>query len=587
MESIKWVWQYAKVYKWRIFFALILVTITSALAIVFPLLGGKLVDIVINQGKINLLVPILASMYGVVIARIIMRYTYQILFEQIGQRTLYKIREDLYIKLQEMDFGFFNQTRVGDIMARMTGDTDAIRHFVSWVVYTLLENGLLFISAVLLMATIDWRLMLALLVVTPLIGYLTSRMSRQARPLFYEIRESFSRLNSMVEENISGNRVVKAFTREAFEIEKFNQHNDDFRQRNIDSANISRKYLPVLDALAGCLAVITLALGGYFVINGQMTLGNLVTFSSVLWMLDMPMRMSGWLINDVQRFIASSVKIRDMLQAETQIPIQSEKSAKHLKGYVEFDDVSFHFPDAPDVAALSHISLKAVPGQTIGILGETGSGKSTLVNLIARFYDPTSGVVKIDGVDARKWHVRELRDHIALVMQDIFLFSDTIEENIAFGVPGADGDEVRKMARIADANHFIEGMPEGYDTIVGERGVGLSGGQKQRISLARALMKNPSILILDDTTSAVDMETETKIQEELDQITTDKTTFIIAHRISSVKEADEIIIMAHGSIVERGNHETLLAQKGYYYEVYRKQLGHFDLEMEVGDNGKK
>ena len=211
-----------------------------------------------------------------------MRYTYQILFEQIGQNTLYKIREDLYVKLQEMDFSFFNQTRVGDIMARMTGDTDAIRHFVSWVVYTMLENALLFISAVIMMATIDWRLMLALLVVTPLIGYLTTRMSRQARPLFYEIRESFSRLNSMVEENISGNRVVKAFTREGFEIEKFNQHNDDFRQRNIDSANVSRKFLPILDALAGCLAVITLALGGYFVISGQMTLGDLVTFSGVL-----------------------------------------------------------------------------------------------------------------------------------------------------------------------------------------------------------------------------------------------------------------------------------------------------------------
>lgn len=585
MDSIKWVWQYAKIYKWSIFFALILVIITSALAIVFPLFGGKLVDLVIDQGKTNLLVPILATMYGVVIARIIMRYTYQILFEQIGQNTLYKIREDLYVKLQEMDFSFFNQTRVGDIMARMTGDTDAIRHFVSWVVYTMLENALLFISAVIMMATIDWRLMLALLVVTPLIGYLTTRMSRQARPLFYEIRESFSRLNSMVEENISGNRVVKAFTREGFEIEKFNQHNDDFRQRNIDSANVSRKFLPILDALAGCLAVITLALGGYFVISGQMTLGDLVTFSGVLWMLDMPMRMSGWLINDVQRFIVSSFKIRDMLKAETQIPVQSEKSAKDLKGYVASEDVSFHFPDAPEVAALSHISLKAAPGQTIGILGETGSGKSTLVNLIARFYDPTSGVVKIDGVDARKWHVRELRDHIALVMQDIFLFSDTIEENIAFGVPGADRDEVRKMARIADANRFIEQMPDGYDTIVGERGVGLSGGQKQRISLARALMKDPSILILDDTTSAVDMETETKIQEELDKITTNKTTFIIAHRVSSVKDADEIIIMAHGKIVERGNHESLLAQKGYYYEVYNKQLGNFDLEMGVMDNG--
>ncbi|EHL2507214.1 ATP-binding cassette domain-containing protein, partial [Listeria monocytogenes] len=213
------------------------------------------------------------------------------------------------------------------------------------------------------------------------------------------------------------------------------------------------------------------------------------------------------------------------------------------------------------------------PGQTIAILGETGAGKSTLVNLICRFYDPTSGEILIDGVDARKWHVRELRNHIATVMQDIFLFSDTIEGNIAFGAPDATMEDVRRMARIADADHFIETMPESYDTIVGERGVGLSGGQKQRISLARALLKNPSILILDDTTSAVDMETEVKIQGELKKITENTTTFIIAHRISSVKEADEILILNHGEIIERGTHTSLLAEKGYYFDIYNKQLG--------------
>ena len=584
MGSIKWVWQYAKVYRWKTILATTLVLITSILSIVYPLLGGRIVDEVIDQGKSELLLPLLGAMIGVTFIRTVLRYSYQILFERIGQNSLFQIREDLYMKLQELDFNFFNQTRVGDIMARMTGDTDAIRHFVSWVFYNILENLLLFICAIVVMARIDWRLMLALVAITPLIGFLTMRMSQKAQPIFYEIRESFSRLNSMVEENISGNRVVKAFTREEFEIEKFNHHNDDFKQRNIDSAEVSKQYLPILDSLASSLTIITLVLGGYFVIIGQMTLGDLVAFNGFLWMLNMPMRMSGWLINDVQRFIASSFKIREMLGSKSRIPIVSEKPATALKGYVEFDDVSFHFDDDPETEVLSHISLKAEPGQTIGILGETGSGKSTLVNLIARFYDPTSGTVLIDGVDAKKWHVRELRDHIAIVMQDIFLFSDTIEENISFGVPGADSQEIERMARIADANHFIEKMPDGYETVVGERGVGLSGGQKQRISLARALMKNPAILILDDTTSAVDMETETKIQGELDQITVDKTTFIIAHRVSSVKDADEILIMDHGKIVERGTHESLLAYKGYYYEVYNKQLGNFDV-TEVEPNG--
>lgn len=586
MESVKWVWQYAKQYRLLTVVAIFLVIITSILSIVYPLLGGRIVDVVIDQGKTNLLVPILGIMMGVAFLRTVLRYSYQMMFEKIGQDSLFRIREDLYQKLQELDFNFFNQTRVGDIMARMTGDTDAIRHFISWVFYNLLENLLLFICAVVVMATIDWRLMLALVAVTPIIGILTMRMANEAQPIFYEIRESFSRLNSMVEENISGNRVVKAFAREDFEIDKFNKHNEDFKQRNMDSAAVSKRYLPILDSLASSLTIITFVFGGYLVIIEQMTLGDLVAFTGFLWMLNMPMRMSGWLINDVQRFIASSFKIREMLGAKSRIPIHSESSVPNLEGFVEFDHVSFHFDDDPTTEVLSDISLKAVPGQTIGILGETGSGKSTLVNLIARFYDPTAGEILIDGVDARKWHVRELRNHIAIVMQDIFLFSDTIGDNIAFGVPDAEDADIQRMARIADANHFIEKMPEGYGTIVGERGVGLSGGQKQRISLARALMKNPAILILDDTTSAVDMETETKIQEELDGITGNKTTFIIAHRISSVKDADEILILEHGKIIERGTHESLLAKKGYYYDVFNKQLGNFD-EKEEASNGEK
>lgn len=586
MESVKWVWKYAKQYRLLTVVAIFLVIVTSILSIVYPLLGGRIVDVVIDQGKTDLLVPILGVMMGVAFLRTVLRYCYQMMFEKIGQDSLFRIREDLYHKLQELDFNFFNQTRVGDIMARMTGDTDAIRHFVSWVFYNLLENLLLFICAVVVMATIDWRLMLALVAVTPIIGILTMRMANEAQPIFYEIRESFSRLNSMVEENISGNRVVKAFAREDFEIDKFNQHNEDFKQRNMDSAAVSKRYLPLLDSLASSLTIITFVFGGYLVIINQMTLGDLVAFTGFLWMLNMPMRMSGWLINDVQRFIASSFKIREMLGAKSRIPIHSENSVSHLEGFVEFDHVSFHFDDDPTTEVLSDISLKAAPGQTIGILGETGSGKSTLVNLIARFYDPTSGKILIDGVDARKWHVRELRNHIAIVMQDIFLFSDTIGDNIAFGVPDAEEADIQRMAQIADANHFIEKMPEGYGTIVGERGVGLSGGQKQRISLARALMKNPAILILDDTTSAVDMETETKIQEELDGITGNKTTFIIAHRISSVKDADEILILEQGKIIERGTHESLLAKRGYYFDVFNKQLGNFD-EKEEMTNGEK
>lgn len=573
MESMKWIWQYVRKYRLLMIGVFILIFIASGISIIYPLLGGKVIDDVVYQNKTNLLIPLLLIMIISTIIRTICRYTYQIMCERIGQNSLFRIREDLYKKLQSLDFDFFNNTRVGDIMARMTGDTDAIRHFVSWVSYNILENVFLFSFAIIIMATIDWKLTLALVIVTPLIAILTMKMSSKAQPVFYEIRESFSRLNSMVEENISGNRVVKAFAREDFEMKKFHEHNEDFKKRNLDSADVSRTYLPVLDSLAGMLVVITLIFGGYLVIKGQMTLGDLVAFNGFLWMLNGPMRMSGWLINDVQRFIASSFKIQDMMATDAKIPIHAEKPAPSLQGHVEFKNVSFHFEDDPNTDVLKNISLKASPGQTIAILGETGAGKSTLVNLICRFYDPTSGEILIDGVDARKWHVRELRNHIATVMQDIFLFSDTIEGNIAFGAPDATMEDIRRMARIADADHFIETMPESYDTIVGERGVGLSGGQKQRISLARALLKNPSILILDDTTSAVDMETEVKIQGELKKITENTTTFIIAHRISSVKEADEILILNHGEIIERGTHTSLLAEKGYYFDIYNKQLG--------------
>ncbi|MER2174249.1 MAG: ABC transporter ATP-binding protein [Carnobacterium sp.] len=584
MSSIKWVSQYIKSNKVKALVGTFMVIIVAVLNIVSPLIGGEIVDRVIVDAQSNLLIPLLALMIGATVLRTVLRYVYQIMFERIGQDAIYQMREALYKKLQELDFAFFNNTRVGDIMARMSGDTDAIRHAISWLSYNVLDNLLLLVSAIIVMGFIEWRLMLALLLVTPFIGILTVLLSGKANAVYYEIRESFSRLNSMVEENVSGNKVIKAFAREDYEKEKFDQYNDDYKQRNMDSANVTRTYLPPLETLAGFLSVITIGYGGFLVINGSMSLGDLVTFNGFIWMLNLPMRNVGWYVNDLQRFIASSYKIREMLAAKPMIPIEEKESAATIQGIVEFQDVSFSFADDPETPVLSHISLKAKPGMTIGILGETGSGKSTLVNLISRFFDPTEGKVLIDGIDAKKWNVRELRSHIAIVMQDVFLFSDSIQKNISFGTPGADLERVQKSARVADADPFIQGMPEQYNTYLGERGSGLSGGQRQRISLARGLMKDPSILILDDTTSAVDMETEVKIQQGLGELMKEKTTFIIANRISSVKSADEIIILSKGEIIERGNHASLLDKKGYYYRIYQKQLGQSD-EEEVETNG--
>ena len=330
--------------------------------------------------------------------------------------------------------------------------------------------------------------------------------------------------------------------------------------------------------------VIVLVVGGYMVIKGSLTPGEFVTFNSMCWALNTPMRNVGWLINDSQNAIASGEKIMEFTLEQPHIHTESGYVNKeHFDGKVEFKDVSFSYGEEE---VLSHVSFTAVPGQTVAIIGETGSGKSTLTNLICRFYDATSGSVLVDGVDVRKLHLRRLRQSISMAMQDIFLFSDTIEGNIAYGVPDAPMEKVVEAAKMADAHSFITALPEGYDTIIGERGVGLSGGQKQRIALARAILKNPSILILDDTTSSVDMETEHYIQQTLKNFSSGRTTFIIAHRISSVKDADIILVMEKGRIAERGTHEELLKLGGRYKEVYDTQYGSFDLK-EVSSNGAK
>lgn len=573
MNNYQWIWQYVKANRKRILIATILFLISTALILVNPYIMGQIVDKVIDGHQDQLLLTLLGIMIGVTLVRTITRYAYQILFERTGQDALFKMRQDMYRKLQELDFDFFNHTRVGDIMTRMTGDTDAIRHFISWVTYQVLECVFYFIVSIIVMSTISWQLTLALVAVTPVIFFLTQKMAKVQHPVFFQIRQSFSRLNSMVEENISGNRVVKAFVREDYEIHKFNKFNEDYKQRNMDAAAVSRRFLPWQDGIANSLSVIALVFGGYLVIMNKMSLGDLVVFNGYLWMLNQPMRMSGWLINDTERFSASCVKIRQLLGAKPKIAIREQETPVHLTGAVKFDQVDFHFADDPKHDVLHDISFSAKPGQTVGIIGETGAGKTTLVNLIARFYDPTAGKIYLDQKDARTYPIRQLRDNIAMVMQEVFLFSNSIADNISFGRPSLENTEVQSMAKIADADNFIEKMPQGYETIVGERGVGLSGGQKQRISLARALAKDPAILILDDTTSAVDMETETKIQQELDQMTTRKTTFIIANRISSVRNADLILLMEKGRIVERGTHDELMARHQKYYAIFQKQLG--------------
>ena len=593
-SNLRWILPYCKPDLPRVLGAVLLFIVNDTMALIIPLITGVIVDQVITGGHADMLTRLCLIMIVFTLIRVGSRYGYQMFMERFGQNTIFRLVSDQYEKLHQLDFTYFNHTRVGDIMSRMTSDTDAMRHFLSWTTYNILDCVVMFVGAICVMFAIDWRLALALACVTPFIWIFARQLSSHARPLFLDIRNSLASLNSMVEENIEGNRVVKAFVREDHETEKFDERNDDYMRKNMAQAYNSRRYLPWLDGCSFSLQLITLVFGGWLVINGYMTLGNLVSFNSFLWMIDGPVRQFGWLLNDLQRFNASCVKIRRLLTAKSRIvenpdaeesvkqavTIQSQVGQQRaaapdrISGEIRFDHVSFAFPDDPNTPILKDIDFFVPAGTKLGILGETGAGKSTLVNLISRFYDPTVGHVVIDGIDARDWPLTTLRSQVCVVAQDTFLFSDTIGGNIAFGA-GSNRDEnyIRRMATIAGADGFIRSMPEGYNTVVGERGVGLSGGQKQRLSLARALADDPAILIMDDTTSAVDMETEAEIQRHLKEMGGSKTIITIAHRISSIKDADLILVLEHGQIVERGDHASLVKSHGRYWEIYKKQLG--------------
>lgn len=571
MTPMKWFWGFLRKYRFRLLGGLILTTFISVLAIVNPYVSGMIVDDVIQGGQYDLLWKLVLILLLVTLVRGALRFFYQVIFEVCSQGVLYDMRDVVYRRLLTEDFAFYSKKKTGDLMSRQTGDMEAIRHFVAYIIYQVYENILLFCFALFMIFTVNVKLALCMLIVLPFTAITTAKQSKEVRPTFQRIRDCFSSLNAFVQENVSGNRVVKAFAKEDFEIEKFNKENDAYMDAQLNSSKVWMKYLPIFEVLAYVLNVVLMLYGGWMVITGEMTIGNLVTVNGYLWMLNAPLRMAGWWVNDTHRFITSVEKIYTTYVEEPLVKMPPVPvSRKHMEGNVEFKDVSY---TADDEDIVKDISFSVKKGQTVGILGSTGAGKSTIMNLLCRFVDATSGEVLVDGVNVKDWNLYDLRDNIGMAMQDIFLFSDTIEGNIAYGRPNCTFEEIHEAAVMADANHFIKAMPEGYDTIVGERGVGLSGGQKQRISLARALLKKPSILILDDTTSAVDMETESYIQQQLGKLNGQCTIFVIAYRISSIKDADQILVMDNGRIIEHGTHQELLANNGYYASAFHHQYG--------------
>ena len=574
MGYIRWFLSFLKKYRVRMIVGLILVFITSLLVLINPQISGMIVDEVIEGQHYEKLGILLLIMIGVTLVRSLLRFTFLMCFESSSQGLVYDMREEAYRKLMKEDFNFFNKNRTGDLMSRQTGDMDAVRHMVSHVIYFIFENILVFLMALVMIFSVNVKMALCMLIVLPFTLAVTLSQRRHIKPAFDRVRDCFSSLNAFAQETIAGNRVVKAFAKEDYELEKFDRENDGYRDAQLNAASIWMKYIPMFEVLSQCLTIILMIMGGFMVIDGEMTIGNMVTVNGYLWMLNSPLRQAGWIINDLQRFLTAIEKIYKVYTTEPDIKQPEHVVEKRkLKGSVTFDHVNYY---TNDDTVLKDISFHVEPGQTVGIIGATGSGKSSLVNLICRFYDVNQGRVLVDDIDVRNLNLQTLRGNIGIAMQDVFLFSDTIEGNIAYGNPDCTFEQVQAAAKIANADEFIREMPEGYDTIIGERGVGLSGGQKQRISLARAILKDPSIIILDDTTSAIDMETESLIQNELKKISDERTVFIIAHRISSIIHADQILVLDNGRLVERGTHEQLLAKKGYYSTVFHHQYGEFD-----------
>lgn len=580
MSSIKWVFTYVNKYKFRFYSAFVAALICSLMSMINPYLSGVIVDDVIMKNKSGILIYILGIMVFITVLKSVIRYTYQMVFEHVSQNVIFEIRQQMYEKLQELDVDYYNRTRTGDIMARMTGDMDAIRHFIAWVMYNIFENVTMFVFAIGTMFVINAQFTIFMFLLTPLVAYCAYRMTVKCNPIFYDIRERFSKLNTVVQENISGNRVVKAFAKERYEISKFEERNKEYMDSNMDLAKVIQKYMPMLNALSNMFSVIMILVGGILIINEKLTMGELVIFNGLIWAINNPVNMVGWLINDVQRFLAASKKMRMLLGEQTKVanPKNGIKPSK-IKGEIEFRNVNFEYGDEQ---VLKNVNFHVRPGQRVAIFGQTGSGKSTIINLIERFYDAQSGEVLIDGVDIKKYDLHALRRNISISMQDVFLFSNTIEDNIRYGIPDIDNSKISWAAEMSDADNFINKLADSYETIVGERGVGLSGGQKQRITLARSIIKDPSILILDDTTSALDVETEAAIHKNLKSIYKGKTTFIIAHRISSIKNSDLILVLDNGEIIESGTHEELINAHGHYYDVYKEQYGEY-----INDGDKK
>lgn len=568
-------------HRYRYLLAIVSMIIAVTLDLMSPQFTRHIIDDVIVGGQMSKLKYLLLGIFAIGVGRCIFQYIKEYTFDCLGSDIASSMRKDLFIHTQNLSEDFFDRTDTGELMSRIKDDIDKIWDGLSYVSMLLIEVVIHTTIVLFCMYKTNARLAIIPTIAMVFCGCIAIIMERKLGAVYEEISEENAELNTVAEENLAGVRTVKAFAREKYEIKKFLSHNNRYYELNMKQSKVFVKYYPYFSVVTKILPLLTLLVGGKFAIDGNLSLGSLgamVEYSNnIVW----PMEMLGWLTNSFSSAIASNRKIKKIYKEKPTIKeIDNPFILDKVEGNITFDHVSYAKKDSQPI--LEDVSFNLETGKTLGIMGETGSGKTTIINLLSRFYDVTEGCIKIDGVDVRELTLKQLRESIAVVMQDVFLFSDTISENIKLGMKNEIGaKEVRKASKNAQVSEFAERMEQQYDTVIGERGVGLSGGQKQRISIARAFAKHKPILVLDDSTSALDMETEQQIQKVLEQFK-GMTKIIIAHRISAVRNADEIIVLEEGKVKERGIHEELMNRHGLYYETYLSQYGDVDLENKTG-----
>ena len=567
---MKKILKYIAHYWYAYLFAIACMAAAIVLDMLYPVITKSIVDDVIIKGQTELLGGLLFMIVLIGSGRSLGGYLKEFTFDVVSVKIAAKLRKDLFAHIEGLSMDYFDDTNTGELMARVKDDIDAVWNSLGYVGMLIIEVAIHISMVLYCMFSLNWKLAFLPLGVMVLMGAVAIFMERRLDKIYEAISEENAQLTTIAEENLAGVRTVKAFAREKFEIQKFLSHNRQYYDLNMQQARVLVRFYPMFQFTGKLLPVAMVIIGGIQVIHGEMTLGSLVAFSEYCRNIVWPMEMLGWLTNDLSSAVASCKKINKIYKQESSIKEQEQPVVlKQVEGDISFEHVSF---SRGDQKILEDVSFSLAHGNTLGVMGATGAGKTSMVNLLMRFFDVGAGSVKLDGVDVRELSLGQLRSSIGTVMQDVFLFSDTISENIRMGQrETVDSPAMVHAASLARAKGFIEAMPEAYETIIGERGVGLSGGQKQRISIARAIAKQNPVLILDDSTSALDMETEYEIQKSLDAL--EATKIIIAHRISAVRRADEIIFLEDGRIKERGTHEELLAKRGLYYDTYVAQMG--------------